>query len=203
MKTPRHCAASVISRVAILLFILSGPLSVSAEDRKTPPPPGWENVRSVKMSGGLRAFWDVSAAPRHQAEAIKRGFDPVNLLGDYNDYPGKQERHIGRYLDKRKPANNPWHRPDYFEEIIRRNIGLVAKDSDARTDATSLFVHDIEFDFEQDIAKAWADPVVRQKGVRTYCFSLRVMIDTLEWSVTGNSPWCFGAAGWHWLKKLV
>jgi len=87
----------------------------------------------------LRAFWDVGGAPRHQAEAIKHGFDPVNLLGDYNDYPGKQKRNIGRYLDARKPTNNPWDRPVYFEEIVRQNIGVIAKRADARTDATTVF----------------------------------------------------------------
>ncbi|NQT36446.1 MAG: hypothetical protein HQ581_03100 [Planctomycetes bacterium] len=139
----------------------------AADEEQTPPPAGWENVRSVKMSGGLRAFWDVNGAPRHQAVAIKHGFDPVNLLNDYSDYPGRQKRNINHYLHERKPTNNPWDRPDYFEELLRRNIGSIAKRTDVSTDATSLFVHDIEFDFEQDMAKAWADPVIRRASGAT------------------------------------
>jgi len=63
--------------------------TAKAADEATPPPAGWENVRAVRMAGGLRAFWNVGGAPRHHAEALKHGFDPVVLLGDYSDYPGK------------------------------------------------------------------------------------------------------------------
>lgn len=112
--------------------------------------------------------WDVSSVPRRRAEAIKRGFDPVNLLGDYSDCPGKQKRSISNYLRDRKPTNNPWDRPNYFEEIVPRNTASIGKQKGDRTDATSLFVHDIEFDFEQNIASAWADPAVRKaSGAKT------------------------------------
>ena len=131
------------------------------------PPPGWEPLRSVEMSGGLRAFWDISGAISHQAEAHGHGFSPVLLLSDYSDYPGKQKRNIFSFLQRQHPANNPWHRPDYFEEILRQNIGLQKKVRDARTSEASIFVHDIEFEFEQDIAKAWADPVVRKASGAT------------------------------------
>lgn len=131
-------------------------------------PPGWDGIRQVKMSGGSRAFWDVNGAVLHQKQALNHGFDPVNLLGDYNDYPGKQKRHIGNYLKRKKPANNPWDRPDYFQEIVRQNIAIVVKKPNLRSDATSIFVHDIEFDFQQDISKAWNDPAAKKaSGVAT------------------------------------
>ena len=164
--TPTHSTTLVRTYLVFSLTVVCGVVSGTAEEPQ--PPPGWENIRSVKMSGGLRAFWDVSGAPRHQAEAIKHGLDPVILIGDYNDYPGNQKRHIGHYIDRQKPTNNPWDRPDYFEEIIRRNVGLIAKNAEVRKEPSSIFVHDIEFDFEQEIAKAWADPVVRKaSGART------------------------------------
>ena len=114
------------------------------------------------MSGGLQAFWDISGAMPHQDEAHRHGFSPVLLLSDYSDYPGKQKRNIFNFLHKQHTTNNPWNRPEYFEEILRQNIGLLKNIRDARTSEASIFVHDIEFDFEQDIAKAWADPVVKK-----------------------------------------
>jgi hypothetical protein len=49
---------------------------------------------------------------------------------------------------------NPWEKPDFFERIIRRNIGQAGRDGE-------IFVHDIEFDFEEDIDKAWEDEAAR------------------------------------------
>ena len=143
--------------VPILLFAVA-PLGAYSRE---PSPAGWEKIRPIRMSGGLRAFWDVGGAPLHEAEALERGFAPVQIIGDYSDYPGKQARNIGDYLKQKQPANNPWDRPEYFEEIVRQNIrGLVDRPG-LRADDTSLFVHDIEFGFEQDIAKAWEDAEVR------------------------------------------
>lgn len=149
-----------ISWVGLLVILGSGVRNVHAE--ALPSAQGWDNIRSVKMSGGLRAFWDVGGAAAHLPEALKRGFDPVNLLGDYSDYPGKQKRNINDYVHRQRPAKNPWDMPDFFEEIVRQNVELIVNKPDLRSDATSIFVHDIEFEFEQDMAKAWADPAAKK-----------------------------------------
>ena len=143
--------------------ILLASFAWAKDQSKDPlPAPGWEPLRSVEMSGGLQAFWDISGAMPHQDEAHRHGFSPVLLLSDYSDYPGKQKRNIFNFLHKQPTTNNPWNRPEYFEEILRQNIGLLKNIRDARTSEASIFVHDIEFEFEQDIAKAWADPVVKE-----------------------------------------
>ena len=130
-------------------------------------PPGWESTRSIKMRG-LRAFWDVNGALSHRDEAIRLGFSPVLLMNDYSDNPGKNKRNILTFLQNQHPPNNPWNRPEYFEEIIRQNFALAVRDRDVRMTRSSIFVHDIEFHFEQDIEKAWADPVVRKaSGAKT------------------------------------
>ena len=156
----------ILSR-GLLLALIAVSLPEKASGQDSAPLPGWENLRNVKMSGGLRAFWDVGGAPRHQIEAVKLGFDPVNLLGDYSDYPGKQARNINTYVHRKRPATNPWDRPEFFEEIIRQNVGLIAERPNLIADDRSIFVHDIEFEFEQDIAKAWADPEARKASGAT------------------------------------
>ena len=143
-------------------------LMPSLQSQETKAPPGWEPLRSVEMSGGLRAFWDVSAPFSHQNEAFRHGFSPVLLLSDYSDYPGKHKRNITNFLQQQHPTNNPWNQPGFFEEIVRQNIGLLDREDNVRKTASSIFVHDIEFEFEQDIAKAWADPVVKKaSGAKT------------------------------------
>ena len=150
-------------RVAFLLMfgVLISQASSFAEETK---PAGWEKIRTIKMSGGLRVFWDVGGFPTmpHRLQAIEHGFEPVNIIGDYADYKGKDKRHIGKFLHKQKVTNNPWNRPDYFEEIVHQNAIRIGGRKHDRLGAKGLFVHDIEFPFEQDIEKAWADPVVRK-----------------------------------------
>jgi hypothetical protein len=82
----------------------------------------------------------------------------VDLLNTYSDYPGRQKENIRKTLDTNK--NNPWLKPEFFERIIRRNI-------EQRGNHNAIFVHDIEFSFEEDIEKAWADPVVRAASKAT------------------------------------
>ena len=138
-----------------------------AKSQDAVSPPGWKPLRQVKMSG-LRAFWDVNGALPHRDEAIRHGFSPVLLMNDYSDNPGKNKRNILTFLRNQHAPSNPWDRPEYFEEIIRQNFGLAVRDADVRMTKSSIFVHDIEFDFEQDIAKAWADPAARKaSGAKT------------------------------------
>jgi hypothetical protein len=113
------------------------------------------------MAGGLRAFWDVGGGDRefNREQAARHGFQIVDLLGTYSDYPGRQKENINNYLKENHA--NPWRKPEFFERIIKRNIASGGGKG-------AIFVHDIEFDFEQDIAKAWADEGARKaSGAKT------------------------------------
>jgi hypothetical protein len=77
----------------------------------------------------------------------------VNLLNTYADYPGHQKENIDRALQGNR--TNPWKKPDFFERIIRRNIAQAGRVGES-------LVHDIEFDFEEDIEKAWDDLEARK-----------------------------------------
>ncbi len=152
--------------LSVFFFLLEAG-SASSQDVESPP--GWEPIRSVKMQSGLRAFWDVNGTNAHRDEALRHGFSPVLLMNDYSDYVGKHKRSILKFLESQDHPNNPWNRPEYFEEIVRQNIERADKNRDVRSVRPSIFVHDIEFDFEQDIEKAWADPVVKAaSGTKTF-----------------------------------
>jgi hypothetical protein len=148
MKTPALLAA--------LLGLV--PVATFTADES---PPAWTELPDIRMKGGLRAYWDVggdhTGEGRKQAEA--HGFERVLLLNSYADYPGKQQQAIR--AGEGETHANPWRKPDYFESIIKRNIA-------ARGNDGALFVHDIEFSFEEDAAKAWADPAARTaSGAKT------------------------------------
>gem|GEM_PF-1125396 len=144
------------SCVAVLQLGLS-----SSHGQAASPITRWEAIRPLQMSGGLRAFWDVGGANDHRQRAADHGFEPVCLVNDYWDYPGKQKRNIKRLI-QRSPGNNPWDMPDFFEEVVMQNIQTIKGRPHFRADGTCLFVHDVEFDFEEDISKAWAVPEVRK-----------------------------------------
>lgn len=121
----------------------------------------WEQIRAVKMAGDLRVFWDVGGRDRdyNREQAAGHGFKIVDLLGTYADYPGRQKENIGNHL--KDSHVNPWKKPEYFERIIKRNIA-------AGGGKGAIFVHDIEFGFEEDVEKAWADEETRKaSGVKT------------------------------------
>lgn len=109
----------------------------------------WAGVRSFKMQGGLRAFWNVGGRQReaNEQEAVARGFESVALLNTYSDYPGRQKEKII------PDGRNPWAKPAWFERIIRRNI--------EGTRDRQIFVHDIEFHFEEDTDILWQEPALR------------------------------------------
>jgi hypothetical protein len=154
-----------------------------AQDFDSQRAPSWNSVRSAPMSGGLRVFWNVrSGDPDHNnAEAVQHGFELVDLLNTYSDYPGRGAESVYRNLDfggREKEEqyrglavnrSNPWKRPDFFERIIKRNIGS--------TGGHAIFVNDIEFRIERDPANAWHDLESReasgeatQGGFRTAYF---------------------------------
>ncbi len=140
--------------MATLLFSPLTQSALAATNDTVAPPPAWEQVRRVTMSGGLRAFWNVHGGDNaaNEREAAAHGFEMVTLLNTYSDYPGRQKENISTALASNR--NNPWRKPDFFERIIKRNIA-------SRTNEGAIFVHDVEFSFEEDADKAWADPDVR------------------------------------------
>jgi len=116
-------------------------------------PAPWEKIRAVPMSGDLKVFWNVGSGDKQNAEQAKtHGFLPVDLLNSYADYPGKQKENISNYLKDNHA--NPWKKPAFFERIGKRNI-------QSKEGKGAIFVHDIEFHFEQDLEKAWADAETR------------------------------------------
>lgn len=146
-----------------LTALLLAPLAVQAQPAdtgSTAPPPSWDQIRRVPMSGGLRAFWNVGGGDKatNDREAAAHGFEMVDLLSTYSDYPGRQKENIQKSLHTNR--NNPWQKPEFFERIVKRNI-------EQRGNQGAIFVHDIEFGFEEDIDKAWADPVVRAASKAT------------------------------------
>jgi hypothetical protein len=173
-------------RILLASLLLSSPALLNAQekpptkDNTTSAPLPWEQIRRVPMSGGLRAFWNVAGADNatNYREAAAHGFEMVDLLNTYSDYPGRQKENIRKTLDTNK--NNPWQKPEFFERIIRRNI-------EQRGNQNAIFVHDIEFSFEEDIEKAWADPVVRAASKAT---SREQFADTYlrEWATWFTLP---------------
>jgi len=160
-------------------------LAASSVAGADPGATGWEGVRSLKMAGDLRAFWNVTPAGVNQAEALRRGFRPVNLVGDYADYAGKQRRNINN--DLKTHPDNPWKKPPYFREIVEQNIRRILAAPDAVRDQAAIFVHDIEFPFEQDVAKAWANPDVRRdSGAATLSAFRRAYLR--EWATWFSLP---------------
>lgn len=130
-----------------IFVIVYQPVAGSAAELDAPT--GWSGMRNVKMQGDLRVFWNVGGRDRDRNEraAVAHGFELVDLLGTYTDYPGKQREKIV------PDGRNPWKKPPFFERIVRRNVsGMRGK---------SIFVHDIEFGFEEDTTKLWSDPVLR------------------------------------------
>jgi len=150
---------------------------------------GWGQIRSVRMSGGLRAFWNVVGNPAHRQRAWEQGFDPVGLLNTYADYPGKQQRHIGHHI-KKNAFNNPWAMPDYFSEIVLQNIQNSASQPHLQKSRKCPLVLDIEFPFQEDIEKAWSNPETKKaSGSQTLEEFQRVYLQ--QW------------AKWFWLPCAI
>lgn len=150
MRKRQHIVA--VAGLALSIISAMGVVTVAGEA------PGvaatWGQVRPVHMQGDWRVFWNVGGGDRefNNRHAIEHGFRLVNLLGTYADYPGRQKENIAHALKDNR--TNPWKKPDFFERIIRRNIAQAGRDGE-------IFVHDIEFDFEEDIDKAWEDEAAR------------------------------------------
>jgi len=142
-----------LSGLAVMLCLM---VFASLAEEPDLPLPEWSRIGSVQFKGGLKAFWNVGGKD-HDAnaqQAAAHGFEVVDLLNTYSDYPGRQSEKIVPNGD------NPWDKPPFFERIIRRNIGS--------NFTNQIFVHDIEFQYEEDMEKLWSDPVVREaSGAKT------------------------------------
>lgn len=143
-------------RTGFGLVLLAAVLPVSGSlAAETNAPPEWGSIRSIAMRGGLKAFWNVGGKDRelNEREAVAHGFELVDLLNTYSDYPGRQKEKIV------PDGQNPWDKPPFFERIIRRNIDTKR--------GLPLFVHDIEFHFEEDLDALWTNPVLREASRAT------------------------------------
>lgn len=146
----RPARGGLVRRTALACGLALGAALPAAAQAEPPPPPlGWEGIGRVSMRGGLRIFWNVGGKDReaNEREALARGFEPVDLLNTYSDYPGKQREKII------PDGKNPWAKPPQFERVIRRNIAM--------KQGRGLFVHDIEFDFDEEPEALWTNPVLR------------------------------------------
>lgn len=157
-----RCRSRVNTTMSALLWhsCLLSAFAWAAEGPDTLSPsraeiPAWTQVRAVPMQGDWRIFWNVGGGDVafNNGEALAHGFRLVNLLNTYADYPGNQKENIDRALKGNR--TNPWKKPDFFERIIRRNIAQAGR-------AGEILVHDIEFDFEEDVDKAWDDEEARK-----------------------------------------
>jgi hypothetical protein len=153
----RILLATLLLYFSALLNAQEKPTTLGAS---TAPPPSWDHIGKITMNGGLRAFWNVAGGDNatNYREAAAHGFEMVDLLSTYSDYPGKQKQNIRKTLNTNK--KNPWQNPEFFERIVKRNI-------EQRGDQGAIFVHDIEFSFEEDIDKVWSDPAVRAASIAT------------------------------------
>lgn len=157
-----YCSPVTVWGLIILSIVLWLP-AAPAEDVGSLPT--WDSIRNVKFQGDMKVFWNIGGRDRdlNERAAVDHGFELVDLLNTYSDYPGRQKEKIV------PDGKNPWNKPDFFERIIRRNVSAMR--------GLSIFVHDIEFPFEEDLNKLWNDPEVRtasqvtsQKSFRDACY---------------------------------
>lgn len=150
--SPEGFKSDIMRRTIFFLHVIA----LNALFAEETPLPSWDDIDKVDFRGGLEAFWNVGGKDRdaNEQQAAAHGFELVDILGTYSDYPGRQKEKIV------PNDNNPWAKPDFFERIIRRNIG---------TNRTKqIFVHDIEFHYEEDMDKLWADANLRAlSGAKT------------------------------------
>ena len=150
-KLSRRCgpalkAAVAAMALALLCLVFSTPVATGQKR-------SWDDLPVITMHGGLQVFWNVidNTGGENEAQAAAHGFAPVALLNTYADYPGGQKENIQTFVGR--DSTNPWNKPAFFERIIRRNIN--------QKSSAGVYVHDIEFDFEEDVAKAWSDKTAR------------------------------------------
>jgi hypothetical protein len=117
---------------------------------------GWGDIPAFYMAGDLRAFWNVGDGSKGETakNAYARGFKPVTILNTYSDFSGGHRENIYKAIGKKNL--NPWLKPPFFERTIRRNIERAPPRSEG------IYVNDIEFSFEEDTKRAWANEATRR-----------------------------------------
>lgn len=111
----------------------------------------WSQLPVIQMSGGLKVFWSVIGPTENAAHAYSRGFSPITVTMPFKDYQGGKRESIYKYVseDGANPSSNPWHKPPFFEHVIRRDIDFAKP--------RGIYVHDTELAIE-DAARAWERP---------------------------------------------
>lgn len=130
--------------------------SNSSNSAQSPQNSRWSDIPAFSMAGDLRAFWNVGDSSEGETakNAYVRGFKPVTLVNTYSDFAGGQKENIYRFVGRKNL--NPWLKPSFFERTIRRNIEWAPPKSEG------IYVHDIEFSFDEDTKRAWANEATRQ-----------------------------------------
>ncbi|MGD9669408.1 MAG: hypothetical protein AB7U75_10170 [Hyphomicrobiaceae bacterium] len=175
----------------VVLTLLSGAIAAQAAepppdgsgglapDARQEPPTTWAQVPPLELNAGLTAYWGVHDGTNgaSDAQAYGRGFLPLTLINTYADYPNTQKESIYPFVAGR--PNNPWAKPRFFERNIRRNIAISAD--------TGIFIHDIEFAFEEDARKAWDVEAVRRAS-RAGTFEAFKTAYFKEWTTWYTEP---------------
>ncbi|MCP9234084.1 hypothetical protein NMG46_28440 [Mesorhizobium sp. LMG 17147] len=146
-------SVGIVAGFALFAFCGKSSLAQPSQDF------GWGNIPALSLAGDLKAYWNVIDGSKGEAakNAYARGFEPVTVLNTYADFPRQRENitvAIGSH------HVNPWQKPPFFERVIRRNIQQAVPNG--------IYVHDIEFPFEEDTKLAWEDGAARRaSGVQS------------------------------------
>jgi hypothetical protein len=126
--------------------------------------PKWQSIRSFKMKGDLRAFWNVYGGDYlfNQDQAVKHGFKNAQISNTYADYLNNQKENIDTFLNKN--TGNAWLKPPFFEKVVKRNIKDAIGQGNTVGFNSAIYVHDIESAFERNFKKLWSNEVVRQSA---------------------------------------
>jgi hypothetical protein len=148
-----HKPHRILLAMIFVVVILTAQIDAIAQ-----APTPWSQIPAAPMQGDLKLFWHVAGGDNayNHAEAVKHGFQLVDGINTYADYPGKQRENI--YHALKTNSNNPWRKPAFFEKTVRKNIATLGQGA--------IVVHDIEFEFERSPESAWGNPQVQADAGR-------------------------------------
>ena len=122
-----------------------------AEDEAMTTPPPWQAMPTVVLKGDLKAFWSVYGGDRdyNVSNSIKKGWQPSIFINTFTkDESGPSKDIVGS-----TDLSNPWQKPAFFEEVVRRNT--------AHYKHPPFIYHDIELSINRDTNKLWENPQLR------------------------------------------